>query len=459
MKKENVCFLGIGLYWGWVFLACLSKVLFPAEETATMYFLLNELLSLVFYVLALLFATVTARSFMVNHVRRWPYVLPFLAAFGTILVVIAPYAPEPLILSLVIIGSVLTGLGSGVLLVIWARVFVTFKSEEAPRQIILALFTAIAVFLLTAFLPRPLPDIAAILLLPVSCVLCILVRWDADQTIEEQSHLVPSGLPYPWKLGVGLLSTGFAFGLLFGLTLTDMQMGTELALICLLVNGCIGIAVLIYTSVTGRNIGFSSAYMAILPLLGVGFLVLTALGTPFLLVSLFLVRAGYSLFDTLVWLQLPKVYRMTHSIKGFTASRLCLDGGVVLGLVLFYVLLVDRPFLLNFILLGTAAVFLLTLTISLNENPTHAWHLLPVSSKSYRYQQACEMIRERHGLTNREVDVLSLLARGRSGSYVREKLCISQNTFQTHSRNIYRKLNIHSREDLIKLFDEVINSR
>jgi DNA-binding CsgD family transcriptional regulator len=69
------------------------------------------------------------------------------------------------------------------------------------------------------------------------------------------------------------------------------------------------------------------------------------------------------------------------------------------------------------------------------------------------------MIQERHGLTRRETDVLALLARGRSGSYVQEQLYISKNTFQTHSRNIYRKLNIHSREDLIKLFDDIINTR
>ncbi len=58
---------------------------------------------------------------------------------------------------------------------------------------------------------------------------------------------------------------------------------------------------------------------------------------------------------------------------------------------------------------------------------------------------------ERYGLTPREVEVFQLLAEGRSLPYIQEKLSISGGTARTHASSIYRKLGIHSRQELIDL--------
>jgi PAS domain S-box-containing protein len=50
-----------------------------------------------------------------------------------------------------------------------------------------------------------------------------------------------------------------------------------------------------------------------------------------------------------------------------------------------------------------------------------------------------------HGLTNREIEVLSLIARSRSNQEIAEELGISLNTVERHVANIYRKLNIRGR--------------
>ena len=71
-----------------------------------------------------------------------------------------------------------------------------------------------------------------------------------------------------------------------------------------------------------------------------------------------------------------------------------------------------------------------------------------------KFRRACKSIEEEYGLTKRESEVLELVLRGRSGPYIEEKLFISKNTFQTHMRNVYNKMDIHSQQDLLDLLEQ-----
>ena len=55
------------------------------------------------------------------------------------------------------------------------------------------------------------------------------------------------------------------------------------------------------------------------------------------------------------------------------------------------------------------------------------------------------------GLTAREVEVLQLLCKGRSKSYIAESLFISENTVRSHSKHIYAKLDVHSKQEILDL--------
>ena len=63
------------------------------------------------------------------------------------------------------------------------------------------------------------------------------------------------------------------------------------------------------------------------------------------------------------------------------------------------------------------------------------------------------MVRE-YGLTEREADVLRLLAKGNSVKGIAEKLLVSENTVKFHRGNIYQKLGISSRQKLIDMIGE-----
>lgn len=53
-------------------------------------------------------------------------------------------------------------------------------------------------------------------------------------------------------------------------------------------------------------------------------------------------------------------------------------------------------------------------------------------------------------LTPRELEVLALIAEGYTNRQIAERLCISVKTVDRHRENILRKLNLHSRVELVK---------
>ncbi len=55
-----------------------------------------------------------------------------------------------------------------------------------------------------------------------------------------------------------------------------------------------------------------------------------------------------------------------------------------------------------------------------------------------------------NSLTPREQEVLILLADGDSNAEIADKLSISPKTVSRHRENIMRKLNLHSRTELVK---------
>ena len=59
-----------------------------------------------------------------------------------------------------------------------------------------------------------------------------------------------------------------------------------------------------------------------------------------------------------------------------------------------------------------------------------------------------------YNLTRREVDIARLLIRDLSKVQIGEALCLSESTIRTHARNLYAKLDVHSREQLKELVEE-----
>ena len=68
--------------------------------------------------------------------------------------------------------------------------------------------------------------------------------------------------------------------------------------------------------------------------------------------------------------------------------------------------------------------------------------------------EAIRAIAEEHALSKRETEVFDLMARGYGSAFIAQTLFISDNTARTHVRNIYRKLGVNSRTELLGLLNE-----
>lgn len=75
------------------------------------------------------------------------------------------------------------------------------------------------------------------------------------------------------------------------------------------------------------------------------------------------------------------------------------------------------------------------------------------SADSSCSQEIALSLAKRFSLTDREATMIGYLYQGHSAKSISSKECISVNTVQTHSRNLYRKLGIHSRHELVRLVD------
>ncbi len=70
-----------------------------------------------------------------------------------------------------------------------------------------------------------------------------------------------------------------------------------------------------------------------------------------------------------------------------------------------------------------------------------------------KWRAACEEIAEAHELTNQETRIHTMLARGRNQHYIAEELFISPHTIKTHTYHIYKKLGVHSQQELIDMVE------
>ena len=68
-----------------------------------------------------------------------------------------------------------------------------------------------------------------------------------------------------------------------------------------------------------------------------------------------------------------------------------------------------------------------------------------------------DVIAERYGLTERERETASLMARGYTAKHVAEELTVAVSTVKGYSKSIYRKMGIHRKDELIEIVKETKN--
>ena len=78
----------------------------------------------------------------------------------------------------------------------------------------------------------------------------------------------------------------------------------------------------------------------------------------------------------------------------------------------------------------------------------------PEESDADAWARAVDNLATEYQLSKREREVFGYLARGRNAAFIQQELFISIHTVKTHIANIYRKLDVHSIQEVLDMIDE-----
>jgi DNA-binding CsgD family transcriptional regulator len=265
---------------------------------------------------------------------------------------------------------------------------------------------------------------------------------------EEELHI-------PYRFMVTSLLQGISFGVVCGIlfSLDNPAFGVAESAICV----SIAVALVAFTTLV-LKLDFNRLIYQI------GFLMLAfglfsfPLSRVFGVVGIMCQMAGYFYLDLVLWAlgsyliknrrqpatwvaSCPTAALMTGRTIGGLMASLGLQSPVISeniqiyasGMALFFV---------------AAALFLTN-----KQNLRHGWGFIQPSSyeESDLEQQTCAYIAQEHGLTKREGEIMLLMAQGATRRDISESLYVASNTVKTHIHGIYRKLGVHSQEDMMRL--------
>ncbi len=71
-------------------------------------------------------------------------------------------------------------------------------------------------------------------------------------------------------------------------------------------------------------------------------------------------------------------------------------------------------------------------------------------------RRKCAAIAKRYKLSPREEEVMEYMCKGRSRPYIAEAMMLSENTIASHAKNIYTKIGVHSKQELIDMVESIL---
>lgn len=389
-------------------------------------------------------------------------VLPFAFGFGTCLLagtLAVVFVPADSSFGFArLVGVVLTGVGSALLLS-FAGVVLARKGPKALLiDVAIALFAASALDAVSVLLPRA-PRSILVAFLPIVCVLLAVSAGRHALASEDFRSSLATGRSHGLNTArvVALpLVVGLSFGLMQRLAGGGHDVGGQADAATILSFALSAAFIALATQMLESRGLVKLVCFAAIPVMGVAFVALPLLSDAWEAIQALCI-VGFNSFYFMVWALWSDEAGV--SPRHFVVGLFALVGAEGLGITVgapvvaatsgsesavAVVSLVAVYFLLM------SAIFLLDRSSKVQRTAPFASTPSPVTGdEDADVGRLCAGLAERCGLSAREAEVLELLARGRNRAYISQTLFISDNTTRTHMKNIYRKLGVHSQQELI----------
>ncbi len=200
---------------------------------------------------------------------------------------------------------------------------------------------------------------------------------------------------------------------------------------------------------------FAHMYLAAILVLFVSLLLANATQTHqelFAVIGL----AGYVCLKIAFWTLFASIVYASgvSAVTVFCIGEGCQAAGLFAGSLLSGVI----PTASGYALVDSIAIGVLILTyiFVLNDRKVYAILYEPapaVIDERARFQARCEEIATQYSLSKRETEVFLLMARGHSAARMAEDLYVSTGTVNSHVKSIYRKMGIHSKQELLNIVE------
>ena len=377
---------------------------------------------------------------------------------GSVLGLLRPVASV-----LYVVGAVLTGLGSGAVVLLWGELLAAEGSRRTISTFISALVSASACYLVISLLPRSAAQfLCALLPLASMGLYRIARRNDAPQLRQQQRRRSPRvASHFPKRLVLIALFFGCSFGAMKGLM---SPITAQWANVRDLLNiaGIVAGVVALHLSTNVLRLDFNHlTYQVALPLMAAGFLFLP-FHEPASVIGTAVHQCGYQYFYIVLWSTWPVIAAEGDMPVGLPAawSMLAIQFGQFVGSMasaagtpLFSDDL-SRAVLSSWVVF---AILLVALFVFGDKTAATGWGYAKPGDEGHEgvdLTAATTRLANQAGLSPREAEVFALLARGRTRSYIGNELTIGEETVKSHVKSIYRKMGLHSQQDAIDLFDE-----
>lgn len=452
--KELLC-ICMSLYWTWQLAFFQSPAtLFHDEAGANLWGAKICLLG----ASAITYAVLWNRHTSFAHIAKMPFYLPivaFLMCVGSIALSMPLSAWLDGGIVLEYLGATAMGIGAAACVVELGRIF----AQLGPFSILICgtigLFGGTAIHIVILLLPSIIANVL-LCIMPLLIMLCYGRIANRFPRSRYYGHGLSQNMKFPMRYALTCFAHGLALGAMAAISSFTPIAATDQGM-HILAFAIGGVIIVVATLVL--NLDFNHLiYQLGFPLTALGFVIYACSASS--AASSLVITVGYCF-----------LYIIITCINSYFSNRLGCSPGWIVALSTFFLIvgqisgiaIVDASAMASTSSIGAARSIAVCLAFALpvssllllsNQNPLSGWGAIRPSRNDQPTEEVgFEQIAKKYRLTPREAEIAELLAHGRNKEHISKELNLAKETVKTHMANIYRKLLVHSQQELIDLVE------
>lgn len=368
--------------------------------------------------------------------------------------------------SLIILGTVLRGIAISFITIFLGLALASLEYRQC--LFVLTLGFGLSYFLRMVYTVIPISSSPLMLILSSGFTLLVTyplvnqlnLKLDTS-SVEEMSITQPdSFIPFTHKIFIAIFAFSISFG--FALSFASLRDSPVQS-----INIYTPLLFVLIFLLLKRNAKEDSLYTLATLTIVAGYLcalVFLNFESQYLSIANGLLLVGSEIFEILVWLILSRICHrnLKNSILVLSWGRLANASGILIGANIGHLINYFGQVKIASMIIALMLFAFISVIIIFIKDFNFAHIVQGIKDVEdiqelllENFDNKITEIEKLYSLTPRESEVYSLLVKGRNAGYVNEELSISINTVKTHVSNIYKKLGVHSQQELIDQFEEL----